>query len=353
MKTVELRKRLAQSNPKRSDAERVLSEAFSAAYPDDQGGKHFQEMRTRIDFDGSSEQRWFAIVDQLNRANENAVLCQLEALVDASPPEVRPRRQAMWTLVPVAALLLLGGALAVISQRQATQRRPLEDECRVPNMVLVGAGAERVCIDRDEVTVAQYAVCIARGECSDQHTVMLPDAAHLEPFDHLCNLHASPPRPRHPMNCVDMDAARTYCRARGGDLPTTDQWYLATMRGDTAGRYPWGDAPISHTRMNGCDPDCVRHQQDAAALFPASDGFDGTAPVGSFPEGDTPRGVHDMGGNVSEWVRGDAEDALIRGGNWLTSTSADVRSISAWTKDRRTRDPRIGFRCVERARQQR
>lgn len=93
---------------------------------------------------------------------------------------------------------------------------------------------------------------------------------------------------RHPVVGVTWAGARAYCRwlsARTGrfyHLPTEAQWEYAARAGTTT-IWPWGDA-YDPARLNGRD----------------TAGAARTRPVGSFAA--NPWGLHDMLGNVWEWV---------------------------------------------------
>ena len=95
-----------------------------------------------------------------------------------------------------------------------------------------------------------------------------------------------------PQVLVSWNEALAYCRFRGGRLPTEAEWERAA-RGPAGRRYPWGDV-FDRQRLNG--------GRFALDPFEARDGFVELAPVGSFLAGATPDGIHDLAGNVEEWV---------------------------------------------------
>jgi sulfatase modifying factor 1 len=124
-------------------------------------------------------------------------------------------------------------------------------------------------IDRFEVTAEDYNECVDDGVCLD--TMDDPD----------CNLFAG--RIDHPINCVTYEMAASYCGWRGLRLPTEAEWERAA-RGDELLLYPWGEQA----------PDC--------SLAAVDECGSSTVPVGSKRNGDSPFGIADMAGNVSEWV---------------------------------------------------
>ncbi|MBI5512529.1 MAG: SUMF1/EgtB/PvdO family nonheme iron enzyme [Deltaproteobacteria bacterium] len=118
-----------------------------------------------------------------------------------------------------------------------------------------------------------------------------------------CNWSTLPAgRETYPMNCVDWNTAIAFCVWDGGRLPTEAEWEFAA-RGTSGRMYPWGDERPQRQRLNLCDDSCNRaHPHHPALSGFGEDGASETAPVGNYPAGQTPEGVFDLEGNVSELV---------------------------------------------------
>jgi formylglycine-generating enzyme required for sulfatase activity len=133
-------------------------------------------------------------------------------------------------------------------------------------------------------------------------------------------------------------------------LLTEAEWEYAARAGSHV-RFWWGnDAGQGDANCRGCGS----HWDGRRA-----------APVGSFAP--NPFGLHDMHGNVSEWVedcyhdryRGGPNDGsawtnacvtqvdvrMVRGGAWRDASHA-TRSAARWSASSRYYDDRIGFRIA-------
>lgn len=194
-------------------------------------------------------------------------------------------------------------------------------------------------IDRFEITVARYAEFLAATG-----RVGAPDgwsAADLEEDAEL------------PVVGVDWRDAEAYCRWAGRRLPTEAEWEKAA-RGADERRYPWGN-----------ETPTLAHANFANAAPEPYDG--GLLPVGTHPRGRSPYGVHDLAGNVSEWVadwyserfrRSDVrnphgptagETRVVRGGDRY-APAAQQRASLRWFGAPDLRTDALGFRCAEDAR---
>lgn len=193
-----------------------------------------------------------------------------------------------------------------------------------------------------EVTFREWDACVQAGGCAGR----LPD-------DHGWG------REDRPVVDVSWEDAQGYLgwlSAKTGKhyrLPTEAEWEYAARAG-TSTPYPWGRW-ASHDYSNyGSDTCCTGD-------VGGRDSFRETAPVGRFPANRF--GLHDMIGNVYEWVedcyvfgyaeaRGDAKAVkapdckrVIRGSAWYSDPLRIRASYRAWQAPTR-RDKVIGFRVA-------
>ncbi len=128
------------------------------------------------------------------------------------------------------------------------------------------------------------------------------------PADHIHS------RRDHPVIQISARDAAAFCAHYGYRLPTEVEWEFGA-RGTDRRRYPWGSAEPTQTS----DPKANFGTVPCCAADP-TDGYLRTAPVGSYPDGQSPFGLLDMAGNVWEWTSsgfpGHPGHVVLRGGGW-------------------------------------
>lgn len=298
--------------------------------------------------------------------------CKSPARSDAAPAD---STAPSTTLIPASsseAKSSKGAASAEPVRKAGAKgaRAPSDDTVPLPKTNSAkpfGAILSEVKLDKYEVTVESYRQCVDAG-CCVAHCTPNGDGQGEALWNEYCN-YDKEGRDKHPMNCVDWTNADAYCRWVGKRLPTDVEWAYAAY-GDEARKYPWGNKGPDKQRANVCDASCRKALQERGrpwrAFHELDDGFPGTAPVGSFPDGASQFGALDMGGNVWEWV-GDwfspqprllpskenptgpasGERRVVRGGSWNDTDATELENQTRHGFHPPNRFVNVGFRCAE------
>ena len=192
-------------------------------------------------------------------------------------------------------------------------------------------------IDRYEVTYQQYMAFVdATG-----HRQPGPPSRYARKLEALRG-------PNQPVTYVSWSDSAAYCEWKGKRLPSEAEWEKA-VRGSDGRTWPWGE---------GRDGFPANFDGEA-------DGYEVTAPVGTFSQDQSMYGVYDGAGNVMEWVddwyvediyNRDLKPDIIRqkpvstyktmrGGGYM-SQGVDLRITNRSFIVPDFRDETIGFRCA-------
>lgn len=100
---------------------------------------------------------------------------------------------------------------------------------------------------------------------------------------------------QHPVVHIAYEDALAYCEWMGRSLPTEAEWEYAARANRKDDAFAWGEEldllPENANTWTGTFPEYNSQ----------SDGFEGTAPVGSYPP--NANNLYDMAGNVWEWTQ--------------------------------------------------
>jgi len=147
----------------------------------------------------------------------------------------------------------------------------------------------------------------------------------------------------YPVVGVSWYDADAYCSWKKKRLPTQDEWEFAA-RGKTMRNYPWGNRLPDGKTGNFADITSDTPWRNTSY----NDGYKYLAPVNSYPQGATPEGIYNLGGNVREWTASvnKAKEAAITKGGSFRNAFDDMLSADQRPYKLDTTDYTLGFRCA-------
>ncbi|MBX3129804.1 MAG: SUMF1/EgtB/PvdO family nonheme iron enzyme [Polyangiaceae bacterium] len=164
-------------------------------------------------------------------------------------------------------------------------------------------------VDAFEVTQERWAECVKGGQC--------PALGGGEPGQ--------------PVRGVPFDAASRFCELEDGRLPTEMEWrYVAA--GPPVRRFAWGTTGL-----------VCRRAAFGLERGPCARGATQPELGGSRPDGATPEEVHDLTGNLAEWVVLDDGSGATLGGSFRARLAGELKTTSRVVVPKTLDD--VGFRC--------
>lgn len=205
-------------------------------------------------------------------------------------------------------------------------------------------------IDRYEVTYLDYEKCVRAGVCKPPvDTIGWYKVYKKKEFERRYG--------KYPISFITWGQANIFCAWLKKRLPNEAEWEKAA-RGNDGRNYPWGYENPGYIanaskKAQFNYPTIVQELSDDLTIGPAiARNSTGTSAVGAHLQGASPYGVHDMAGNVWEWINDSLRnefnskyEMIIKGGSF-TNLSFTLQSFIKRSFPRNNVMQNIGFRCA-------
>lgn len=196
-----------------------------------------------------------------------------------------------------------------------------------------------------DLTLFRSAIADVGARVKDLFATFIDESGKLGPASWKDGTFA-PGTEQHPVHGISFYEADAFAKFMSARLPSEEEWELAACGKD--GRlFPWGRIVTSPNTANFVG---LR--------------LDRTTPVGTYPLGQSPEGLLDLGGNVHEWTTskyaaypsgnaryrfgGDDTARVLRGGSF-SSDLWDLRGTSRFGVNAKNRFLGLGLRLAKNA----
>jgi len=281
--------------------------------------------------------------------DQKSPTAQEQAELGAEIKETPPGRKSRTQLIAIAAIVLvaLAGIILYFSMKPSQTVPEPQPPAPLEGMVYIPGGKFMMGRNdgaKDEGPAHEVEVkpfFLDALEVTNQgYRKFVEATGHQIPKHWKYNGSYAPDEATYPVTHVTWDDATAYAKWSNKRLPTEAEWEYAARGGGKGYLYPWGD-----------------QWQDGYANVDRK-GQTKPAPVRSFEKDISPFGIHDMAGNVSEWVQDFYSDRygakpdqrlrVYRGSNFLDAPKTNTYRWSDFPAEiPDDQILRVGFRCAK------